>query len=122
MIKSKTMKFGLINAFILIFISSILSCDSAHKKEREVCECFEVRLEIKKMIESADDDFGLVESERYKVLSAKKEECFNSIEPQYFEEKEAFRNGKNEKEFLLEELSDCEAVKELLGVDNKDIL
>ena len=70
------------------------------------------------MIEAADDNSGLVESERFKILSEKKEVCFNTIEPQYFEGKEAHRNGRDEKEFLLDELGDCQAVRELLGIDN----
>lgn len=122
MIKTKLIKSGFVSALLFILISLTFSCESTDKKAREICECFEIRLEIKKMIDIADEDFGLVESERFKTLSEKKEECFNRIEPQYFEEKEAYRNGKDEKEFLLEELGDCEAVRELLNADKNNVL
>ena len=102
--------------FIFLFFTTS-SCETKDEKKTEICDCFKIRLEIKKMIETADNAFGLIETEKYKSLSEKKEKCFNIIEPQYFEEREVYRNGRNEKEFLLDELGDCKAVRELLEVE-----
>lgn len=90
---------------------------SACNHKTEICDCFETRLEIKKMIKDSDNPEELIETEEYKRLSAKKKECLTHIEPAYFEENDVQRNGRDDKEFLLEEIEDCPAVKKLLGVE-----
>lgn len=88
---------------------------SACRQKSDICECFETRLAFKELIKSSDDPLELVETENYKSLKARKKECLTKIEPTYFEENNIQRNGRNDKEFLLDELDDCQAVKELLG-------
>ncbi len=98
--------------FLILFVAIGFSGCS---QQTEICDCFKIRLEIKKLIKTSEDSSILAETEKYKILKIKKKECQLKIEPAYFEEKQIKRNGRNDKEFLLEELGDCEAVKELLS-------
>ena len=83
------------------------------KHSEPICECFETRLEIKKLIQSPNGDTN---SEEYKKLKLKKEECKTKIEPAYFEENSIKRNGRGDREFLMDELGgSCAAVRELCG-------
>ncbi|WP_159038584.1 hypothetical protein [Brumimicrobium mesophilum] len=65
-------------------------------------------------MKEAENDSILEESEEFKGLIDQKKECLTKIEPAYFEENNIQRNGRNEEEFLRVELSDCQAVKDLL--------
>lgn len=97
---------------ITVFTSILLSCST-----EPICECFETRLEIKQLIRSANGNHAeLKASEEYKELKQKKEDCKTKIEPEYFEKSKIKRNGRSDKEFLMEELGEsCDAVKELFG-------
>lgn len=99
---------------LFVFLAVLFS---ACKQKSEICECFETRLEIKQLIKDAENPSALIETERYKDLKARKSNCLTNIEPGYFEEKELHRNGRNDKEFLLEELGHCKAVRELLEME-----
>lgn len=99
----------------LFLVLSILIVGCNYKME--ICECFELRLKVKNLMKEAENDSILEESEEFKNLINQKKECLTKIEPAYFEEKNIQRNGRNEEEFLLEELSDCQAVKDLLSVE-----
>ncbi|MFT6280505.1 MAG: hypothetical protein ACJA0U_000625 [Salibacteraceae bacterium] len=92
---------------------TLLSCTNSEP----ICECFETRLEIKELLSSSNGDYEKVtNSEEYKKLKEKKEECKTKIEPEYFQKNEIKRNGRSDKEFLMEELGgNCDAVKELFG-------
>tara|TARA_B100001939_G_scaffold87451_1_gene74901 strand:+ start:517 stop:840 length:324 start_codon:yes stop_codon:yes gene_type:complete len=96
--------------FLIIIISS---CSSD-----PVCECFEYRLKIKKLLNSADGDYDkyreIKNSEEYKKLRAKKIECRDKIEPEYFKENKIERKGRGDKQFLMEEFGDCQAVVDLM--------
>ena len=50
----------------------------------------------------------------YKDLKAKKIECRDKIEPEYFKELKIERNDRGDKQFLMEEFGDCEAVVDLM--------
>ena len=82
-----------------------------------ICECFETRLEIKQLLRSANGNYAEVQaSEDYKELKQKKKDCQTKIEPEYFEKNEIKRDGRSDKEFLMEELGEsCDAVKKLFG-------
>ena len=92
--------------FILFIVSS---CSSD-----PVCDCFEKRLALKKLIHSAEKGDDVYNSKEYKDLKAKKIECRDKIEPEYFKEHNIERNGRGDKRFLMEEFGDCEAVVDLI--------
>lgn len=102
----------------LIAILLVISLSGCNQKT-EICECFELRLKMKKMTKESENPNLLAETEEFKVLSDKKKECLTKIEPAYFEEKNIERHGRDDKEFLLEELSECQAVKELLSTEDE---
>lgn len=95
----------------------VLILVSACSESNPVCECFEVRQEIKDMLGEANGDLNKLSevssSEAYKELRKKKKECRETIEPEYFEANNIERNGRSDKQFLLEEFPDCDAIKEL---------
>ncbi len=93
-----------------ILVISLSSCSSS-----PICECFEVRLEIKNMYQEVDGieaTFKMTQTQEYKDLKAKKKECKNVIEPEFFDKVKT--EYKNEEDLLRGELGDCEAVMELL--------
>nr|WP_299206259.1 hypothetical protein [uncultured Brumimicrobium sp.] len=98
---------------VLFSVFLFSSCEN----KSDICECFEVRLAIKNLLKSVDQNKDATQSEEYEALKAKKTECMLTIEPQYFEEKGLERKGRSDKEFLLEELPDCKAVKTLFNGD-----
>lgn len=106
----KTILIGTLSFFLVL---SSLSCE----RKSEICECFEIRLELKNLISSSKNNSDLTETEEYKLLKERKTECLLTIEPRYFEENGLVRKGRSDKEFLLEEIGDCDAVRELLGAD-----
>lgn len=69
------------------------------------------------MIKNTEDSDNLIGNEEFEMLNSKKKECLTQIEPAYFEENQIQRNGRDDREFLLEELGDCKAVRELLEVN-----
>jgi hypothetical protein len=99
--------------FALTFV--FFSCT----KSEPICECFENRLEIKKLLGTAKGDVDKImeisNSEEFKEMTKKKEECRTKTEPDYFKSKDIERNGRSDKQFLLDELGDCDAVKELFA-------
>ena len=101
----------------ILTVSIITLLLSSCSNSEPICECFETRLQIKEMLRSADGDYDSVtNSEEYKNLKLKKEECKTKIEPEYFQKNEIERNGRSDKEFLMEELGgSCDAVKKLFG-------
>lgn len=100
----------------LLFLLFILSSSSCTVKN-EICECFEIRLAIKNILENPDRTFDHTQTEAYKNLKSKKEECLTTTEPNYFKNKGLERNGRGDREFLLDELGDCEAVRKLLELE-----
>lgn len=101
------------NFQLLILLTAFVF--SACKQQTEICDCFETRLAIKNLIKSSEDPSILEENEEFQLLKARKHECLIKIEPAYFEERQIERNGRDDKAFLLEEVGDCPAVKELFG-------
>ena len=98
---------------VLLFFFMLSSCTSD-----PVCDCFENRLALKKLLNSANGDFDkrkrIQNTQEYKDLKAKKIECRDKIEPEYFKEHKIERNGRGDKQFLMEEFGDCEAVVDLM--------
>jgi hypothetical protein len=113
MTKKKYLESGFIGMLILLLVFSSSSCE----EKNEICECFKTRLEIKNLIKASKNTSALVEIEKYKLLKIKKEACLTTIEPRYFEENGIERRGRSDREFLLEELGDCDAVRALLNAD-----
>lgn len=97
---------------LLLLSLSVSSCN----QQTEICTCFETRLAIKNMLKKADNPKVIIKTNEYKMLERKKKKCLMTIEPAYFEKKGSKRNGRSDRAFLLEELGECDAVKELLGV------
>lgn len=105
---------------LLILPASILALYlTSCSKSEPICDCFENRLKIKELLSSANGDSNkmneITNSEEYNELIVKKEECKSKIEPEYFEKNNINRNGRSDKQFLLEELGDCDAVQKLFG-------
>ena len=50
----------------------------------------------------------------FKKLREKKIECRDKIEPEYFKEHKIERKGRGDKQFLMEEFGDCQAVVDLM--------
>ena len=94
---------------VLLFFFVLSSCTSD-----PVCDCFENRLALKKLIHSAEDGDDVYNSKEYKDLKEKKIECRDKIEPEYFKEHKIERNDRGDKQFLMEEFGDCEAVVDLM--------
>lgn len=102
------------------------------KESNTVCDCFETRLKVKQFVtkkmaekrKQADFDVNKIfeyseefyNDEEYLELRKQKVNCRDKIEPEYFKENNIDRKGRSDKEFLLEEFSDCEALKELYNV------
>lgn len=95
--------------FLLLLFYVLSACS-----RDPVCECFENRLAIKKLIHSANDEDDVFNSKEYKDLKTKKIKCRDKIEPEYFKEHNIERNGRGDKQFLMEEFGDCEAVVDLI--------
>ena len=103
--------FAVIQVLLLFFVLSSCSSDP-------VCDCFEKRLALKKLLNSSNGDFDKLKriknTQEYKDLKAKKTECRDVIEPEYFKEHNIERNGRGDKQFLMEEFGDCDAVVDLM--------
>ena len=103
--------FAVMQALLLFFVLSSCATDP-------VCDCFENRLALKKLLNSANGDFDkrkrIQNTQEYKDLKAKKIECRDKIEPEYFKEHKIERNGRGDKQFLMEVFGDCEAVVDLM--------
>src|SRR5690554_7912799 len=107
--------------FVSLILLTLILANASCELKSEICECFETRLEIKKLLKSSEKIIDLSKSEEYKKLIARKEKCMTTIEPNYFSEKGIERKGRGDKEFLLDELGDCQAVRELLR-DRKSVV
>ena len=103
--------FAVMQALLVFFVLSSCATDP-------VCDCFENRLALKKLLNSANGDFDkrkrIQNTQEYKDIKAKKIECRDKIEPEYFKELKIERNDRGDKQFLMEEFGDCEAVVDLM--------
>ncbi len=109
------------NQLLILPASILILYLSGGSNSEPICDCFENRLKIKELLSLENGDLNeIINSEEYKKLKIKKAECQNKIEPEYFEKKNISRNGRSDRQFLLEELGDCDAVKKLLGEENID--